>query len=179
MSADEVTRVRAALNIKSGCTNGESGQIIPFYLRMSGFLPANIPILIGVLLAPPTMFNTLLVQWANQTYMAGLNYGNKNASCTYSNEDMAKGYGAAVGAALIVSGAVRKMTGGLTAKASGNKLLLLNSLVGSVGASSAAYCNTTLMRQAEVNKGIETNKTKAMKPEDNLGISKVCANQAV
>ena len=108
--------------------------------------------------------------------MAGLNYGNKNASCTYTNEDMAKGYGAAVGAAIIVSGTIRKLTSGMTAKASGNKLLMLNSLVGSLGASSAAYCNTTLMRQAEVNKGIETNKTKAMKEEDNLGISTICAN---
>jgi len=78
--------------------------------------------------------------------MAGLNYANKNASCKFSNQDMIKGYGIAVTSALLVAISLRKLTSGLTKQATGSKLLVLNALVGSCAAGSAAYCNTTSMR---------------------------------
>lgn len=117
--------------------------------RMSAFLPMNIPILVGMLISPPTMVNTALFQWINQSYMAGLNYQNKNESCTYTNKDLRKGYFGAVGSALFVSLSLRRATQGLVKSASGNKLLLLNGLIGSVGAGTASYFNTQAMRRAE------------------------------
>lgn len=62
----------------------DNGEMIPKMGRMSGFLAANLPITFGLLMAPPTMFNTIFIQWVNQSYMAGLNYANKNASCKFT-----------------------------------------------------------------------------------------------
>jgi hypothetical protein len=82
--------------------------------------------------------------------MAGLNYANKNPSCTFTNEELAKGYFAAVGSSLIVAVTLRKMTANLSKGATGTKLLLLNTLVAGIASGSASFCNTTLMRQKEV-----------------------------
>jgi len=41
------------------------------------------------------MFNAGM-QWVNQTYNAGMNYGNRNASSTYTTADLGRGYAGAV-----------------------------------------------------------------------------------
>jgi hypothetical protein len=101
------------------------------------------------------MFNTIFFQWLNQSYNAGLNYGNKNSSCAYSNNDMLKGYLSAVGSALAVAVTLRKLTAGMTKTATGKKLLLLNTLVGGTAGACASFCNTYCMRMAETEKGID------------------------
>lgn len=133
----------------------------------------------GVLLLPPTMKYTVIMQWLNQSYMAGLNYANKNASATYSNNDLAIGYAGAVSASIVIGVSLRKLTEGATKKATGVRLMALNSFVGAVAAAGAAYCNTTLMRQAECKSGIEVMKSPSMKPEDAVGYSRICAQKAV
>jgi len=45
---------------------------------------------------------------------------------------------------------LRKCTANVTKNAKGTKLLMLNAMVGAAASASAAYCNTTLMRQAEI-----------------------------
>jgi len=85
ITAQEKQEVEEAIDIRNSAVIGESGEIIPRAGRMCGFLPFNVPILMGVLLLPPTMKYTIMMQWLNQTYMAGLNYANKNPSATYSN----------------------------------------------------------------------------------------------
>ena len=140
--------------IKNSAYNGDSDELIPKPLRMCSFMPANIPILALVLLAPPTMFNTILAQWMNQSYNAALNYSYKNPSCDFTNKDIAQGYGAAVSSSIVVAVALRKMTAGMTKTAKGSKLMCLNALVGAAAASSAGYINTSFMRQAEVKNGI-------------------------
>ena len=127
-------------------STNDTGQIIPRPLRMCGFVPMNIPILFGMLLAPPTMFNTMLWQWINQTYNAGMNFGNKNSTCEYTSADLVGGYAAAVTAALSVSVTLRKLTAGLTKTATGNKLLILNAMVGGTAGGTASFCNTYFMR---------------------------------
>jgi len=82
--------------------------------------------------------------------MAGLNYSNKNPQSSFTNEDLLRGYSGAVAASLIVAISLRKMTSKITKNAKGNKLLVLNTIVGSVASACAAFCNTSLMRQPEV-----------------------------
>lgn len=82
--------------------------------------------------------------------MAGLNYANKNASSKFTNQDLAKGYVAAVSTSIVVAMFLRKCTANITKNAKGTKLLMLNAMVGAAASASAAYCNTTLMRQAEI-----------------------------
>jgi len=62
------------------CIHPDSGEIIPWFARTSAFIPANLPIIAAMMLSAPTPFNTVFWQWVNQTYNAGFNYGNRNAS---------------------------------------------------------------------------------------------------
>ena len=64
-------------------------------------MPMNIPLNVGFILAPPTIFNTVLVQVLNQTYNATMNYGNANASSPYTMNDLGRSY---IGAVLSSTG---------------------------------------------------------------------------
>jgi len=79
-----------------------------------------------------------------------MNYGNKNSSCAYTNQDLLKGYFAAVSSSLIVALSLRRMTAGIAASATGVRLLLLNAGIGASAGACASYCNTSMMRMAEV-----------------------------
>ena len=80
MRDDEVKKVRRAQNIVATAIHPDTGDFIPWPCRFSSFLPMNIPIAFGFVFAAPTPFNTIFFQWLNQTYNAGLNYANRNAS---------------------------------------------------------------------------------------------------
>ena len=62
----------------------DKDELVVKPFRMSGFVPVNVPILAGLVVAPPTMFWTILLHVLNQSYNAGLNYGNKNSSSSYT-----------------------------------------------------------------------------------------------
>ncbi|RQM13230.1 hypothetical protein KXD40_003733 [Peronospora effusa] len=63
----------------------QTGDTVPALFRLSAFVPVNIPICVGMLLAPPTLKNTIFWQWVNQSYSAGFNYANRNASSEQDN----------------------------------------------------------------------------------------------
>jgi hypothetical protein len=108
--------------------------------------------------------------------MAGLNYSNKNPQSSFTNEDLMRGYSGAVAASLIVAITLRRMTSKVTKNAQGTKLLVLNTLVGSVASACASFCNTSLMRQPEVFQGIRIYKSKSLKETDSYkGKSQYCA----
>ena len=153
------------------------GEIVVKPFRMCGFVPMNIPILCGILLSPPTMKNTIFFQWLNQSYNAGLNFGNKNSSCEYSDMDLFKGYCAAISSSVSVAMFLRIITSGMTKRSSGTKLLLLNALVGATAGGCASFCNTLCMRYAEIEKGIEVCEDAELTKK--IGISKFCAQNAV
>ena len=46
--------------------------------QVAAFVPANIPICMGMLMTPPTLGNVLFWQWMNQSYNAGFNYSNRS-----------------------------------------------------------------------------------------------------
>jgi len=153
------------------------GQLVIKPFRMCGFVPMNIPILCGLVLAKPTMTNTIFFQWANQSYNAGLNYGNKNSTCSYTNQDLFKGYITAVSSALMVAITLRKLTGGMTKGATCLRLLALNTFVNGTAGGCASFCNTYCMRMAETQKGIDVYSDEECKQK--VGVSKECAKSAV
>ena len=106
-----------------------------------------------------------------------MNFGNKNSSCTYTKEDLAFGYGVAVSSSISVALALRMMTAGMTRRATGKNLLMLNTFVGCTASGIASFCNTYAMRSAEINKGIEVYKNHSL--TEKLGISKIAAKNAV
>lgn len=59
VTSDERDKIMKGIKIMNSSTN-DVGEIVALPFRMCGFVPVNIPILCGVLLAPPTIFNTVL-----------------------------------------------------------------------------------------------------------------------
>jgi hypothetical protein len=56
----------------------------------------------------PTPFNTIMSNWFNQSYNAVVNYGNRNASSTYTTTDILRGYFAATASSVLVALGIRK-----------------------------------------------------------------------
>lgn len=172
----EREQILRGVELMNSSTN-DTGELVFKPFRMCGFVPVNIPILCGIVLSSPTMFNTIFFQWLNQSYNAGLNFGNKNSTCEYTNTDLLGGYLAAVGSSISVAVTLRKLTAGMTATATGKKLLLLNTIVGGTAGGCASFCNTFFMRMAETQKGIDVFKDEEL--TEKAGVSKKCAESAV
>lgn len=62
----------------------DTGKKIPAAFRISGFVPANILICMGMLLPGAGLANQIFWQWVNQSYNVALNYSNRNASSEMS-----------------------------------------------------------------------------------------------
>lgn len=85
LSEDEIKKVKQWNAIVGSAVHPDTKEIIPFYMRLSGFVVFNMPLVFAVLFVrnQTPAFNAAM-QWANQTYNAGMNYGNRNASSPYS-----------------------------------------------------------------------------------------------
>ena len=58
VTQEEHEKITKGVKIMNSSTN-DVGDIVAMPFRMCGFVPVNIPILCGMLLAPPTMINTV------------------------------------------------------------------------------------------------------------------------
>lgn len=77
----------------------DTGEEIPWYFRMSSFVPVNVPIAAGMVLFGSNPAAQLFWQWANQSYNAGMNYANRNATLPVDLSEVAMSYVAATGIA--------------------------------------------------------------------------------
>ena len=144
-------------------------------MRVSSFLPTNIPIAFGFIIAAPTPFNTIFWQWINQTYNALFNYGNRNASSPYGVSDILKSYGIAASSSVAVALGIRHLLAPYTKNAVGAKLILFNSISSFFACSTAGFLNAWFMRRTELTKGIDvTDET-----GKSYGKSKLTAKRAV
>ena len=64
--------------------------------RMCGNAICNTPLLFLSLTIKPKLINLITVSWMNQSYNAGVNYSNRNASSPGSRSDIIRGYSGAV-----------------------------------------------------------------------------------
>mmetsp|Transcript_12876 Transcript_12876/g.17325 ORF Transcript_12876/g.17325 Transcript_12876/m.17325 type:complete len:233 (-) Transcript_12876:178-876(-) len=136
----------------------------------------NLPISFGFIFAAPTPLNTIFWQWINQTYNAALNYENRNASSTYTTEDIAISYCVATSSAIAVALGIRKAVEKQARQLKGGKLVMLNSVSSFVACALSGFLNAYFMRQTEIKKGIDVFDKYT---GENLGKSKVCAEKAV
>jgi len=74
------------------------------------------------------------------------NYGNRNASSTYSTSDIMKSYACAAGSSCIVALGIRKAVEKQTATMTGSKLLFVNSVSSMIACAIAGFLNTWFMR---------------------------------
>ena len=95
------------------------------------------------------------MQWVNQTYNAGMNYGNRNASSEYTTGDLARGYSAAVASSVGIALISRTLMSKQLATLKGPRLVLTNFFLNWVAAAVAGFANCALMRQKEVFEGIK------------------------
>ena len=155
MKPEEIEELKKANRIAGGAVHPDTNQIIPFYQRLSGFVVFNAPIVLAVTFTPnqTPLFNTFM-QWVNQTYNAGMNYGNRNASSKYTTSDMARGYGAAVVTSCGIALISRVMMANYLASLKGTRLILTNTLLNWAAAAFAGFANCALMRQKEYFDGI-------------------------
>lgn len=59
LSESEIYTLRNALNVTKGAIHPDTNEPIPMPMRVTFFIPANIPISLGMIFSAPTMFNTL------------------------------------------------------------------------------------------------------------------------
>jgi hypothetical protein len=64
VTQEEKKAIYRGIELSNSSTN-DLGELVLKPFRMCGFVPVNIPILCGIVLASPTMFNTILFQWLN------------------------------------------------------------------------------------------------------------------
>ena len=175
LSKDEIKEIRLAQTVVSTAIHPDTGEFIPWVCRLSSFLPCNLPIAFGFIIAKPTPFNTVFWQLINQTYNALMNYGNRNATSLYSTQDILKSYCIAVSSSIVVALSIRKALSGWTANLHGSKLIIANAISSFFACATAGYLNAHFMRETELEKGIDV-----LDHEHRvLGKSKVAARKAV
>jgi hypothetical protein len=64
ISEQEKRDIMRGVELMNASTN-DVGDLVFRPFRMCGFVPINIPVLCGIILSKPTMFNTILWQWVN------------------------------------------------------------------------------------------------------------------
>jgi len=140
----------------------DTGEPIPLLFRMSMFMPANLPITAGMLSGGGPGVQ-LFWQWANQSYNAGFNYANRNASVPVDAAGLAASYAVATGVACGLSytlgRAVDRLTAAATAAAPPGaapplSLRLVSRALPWFAVASAGAANALAMRYKEGVEGI-------------------------
>lgn len=75
-----------------------------------------------------------------------VNYGNRNASSSYSSSDIAKSYLCACTASITVALSIRRMFKKQTSQVTGSRLIIYNSFSAMIAVACAGYLNAYLMR---------------------------------
>ncbi len=175
MTAKEFEEVLKADRIYKAIFHPDTKQKVPFVFRMCAFVPVNIPIVFGILCTPQTVMNVVFWQWVNQTYNAGWNYSNRNATSTFTNKELAMAYTGAVTTSISIALVGSWMSRRFGAKSgSVSKMRLVNGLVSLVALSAAGFLNLYLIRYNETRKGI-----KITHDGKEYGVSKEAAKRAV
>jgi tricarboxylate carrier len=103
----------AARALKESVLHPDTGAPVPRLFRMSAFVLANLPISVGMLFFSHSPGQQLFWQWVNQSYNAGMNYANRNASTPVSTPELLGSYalatGLACGTSLALNAALTRM----------------------------------------------------------------------
>lgn len=131
----------------------------------------------GLVLPAPTVFNTIVSNWANQTYNAVTNYGNRNASSKYTTKDVIKSYFYAAVTSCIVALGIRKLVEHKTKSMTGGPMFMFNAVSASAACAIAGFLNAWFMRQTELKQGIDV--VNPDDPSEVVGKSKAAGKKAV
>jgi hypothetical protein len=59
LSEAEINKLRKYQTIVTASIHPDTGKPVPWVMRMCAFVPTNLPIIFGMLMTPPTPFNTV------------------------------------------------------------------------------------------------------------------------
>ena len=171
----EIDALRHAINITKAAVHPDTEEPIPIPMRITFYVPGNFPITMGMIFCRPTIFNTLFWQVMNQTYVAALNYSYSNKSSPSSNYDLLKSYVSAVSACCVTSAFIRYKTQPVIARATGARLIMLNTVTSMLACAVGGWVNNFSIRSPEVQRGIAI-----VDPNSGqtVGISQECARNA-
>uniref|UniRef100_A0A7S3CLF2 Sideroflexin n=1 Tax=Strombidium rassoulzadegani TaxID=1082188 RepID=A0A7S3CLF2_9SPIT len=177
LNRKQIKELRTAETVVSTAIHPDTGHLIPWPMRLSSFIIMNLPISFGMVVAAPTTFNTIFWQWVNQSYNAALNYGNRNASSSYTSQDILKSYSYACASSITVALGLRKMLESRTKNMRGAKVFVFNTVSTFFACSTAGFLNAYCMRQTELEKGIDL--VNPSDPAQVIGKSQRAAKKAV
>ncbi|XP_057306614.1 sideroflexin-5-like [Hydractinia symbiolongicarpus] len=163
-----------ARKIKEAIIHPDTGEKILMPFRMSGYVPFGTVSVIGMLIPGASVKQVIFWQWLNQTHNACVNYSNRNATKPTPTARFVMSYvGAvtsAVGIAVGISMLIRK-----TSLLSAGQKLLASRFVAYPATSAANVCNVYMMRQNELQEGVEVEDENG----NVVGSSKIAASKAV
>ncbi len=154
LSELEIKDLRKKQTVVAASIHPDTGKPVPWVMRMCAFVPTNLPIIFGMLMMKSTPASTAFWQWLNQTYNAGMNYGNRNASSVNTTKDLMFGYTAAVTSSIGIGIGLKKLCFSMTRSMKGGNLILANCLISYVAVATAGFLNSLCMRMGELEKGI-------------------------
>lgn len=102
--------------VRDAVLHPDTGAPIPLPFRMAAFMPSNLPIVAGMLLSGAGA-GQLVFQALNQSYNAGFNYANRNASAPSDPLQLAASYGVATSVAVGASYGFGRVIERFTARA--------------------------------------------------------------
>lgn len=158
--------------LKESAVHPDSGDIIPLPFRMSGYVPFNGPVSVGLIMATRTPW-ILFWQWANQSQNALVNYFNRNATSAASNSVLFASYTGAVTSAISIAYGLSR---GVKRFASPERAATLLKFVAMPTSMVASSVNCLIMRWPETQSGILVYEPASGKE---VGLSKVAAQKAI
>ena len=158
--------------LKESAVHPDSGDIIPLPFRMSGYVPFNGPVSVGLIMATRTPW-ILFWQWANQSQNALVNYFNRNATSAASNSVLFASYAGAVTSAISIAYGLSR---GVKRFASPERAATLLKFVAMPTSMVASSVNCLIMRWPETQSGILVYEPASGKE---VGLSKVAAQKAI
>ncbi|OMJ70543.1 hypothetical protein SteCoe_31445 [Stentor coeruleus] len=148
----------------------DTGEPILKAFRFSAFGPANVPIMIGMLLSKKTPFSIPFWQAVNQTYNVGFNYCNRSINSPFTTTQLAISYLLATSSSVIISMYLDKL---ITRR--GGTSLFVRTLGPATAVAIAGCLNLMVIRYGELIEGI-----KVYDREGNtLGMSHIAANDGL
>lgn len=139
-----------ARQTRDSAMHPDTKEIIPRPFRMAGYVPFNGPVCVAMMISSTTPA-LLFWNWVNQSQNALVNYYNRNASSPSTNEDLAKSYGIAVSAAVLVAFGTSQLIQRRFDPATAKRMLTFVALPTCMIASSS---NAYIMRSPEIASGI-------------------------
>jgi tricarboxylate carrier len=158
--------------LKESAVHPDTGDIIPLPFRMSGYVPFNGPVSVGLIMATRTPW-ILFWQWANQSQNALVNYFNRNATSVASDSVLLASYSGAVASAISIAYGLSRVVKRFSSPERASTLLKFIAMPTSMVASSV---NCLIMRWPETQTGISVcdSQTGA-----EVGRSRIAAKKAI